>query len=46
MAQVWTIIFVALLAIVFGLAEWHDRKDKKRQQRRDENYEKRNRGEE
>jgi hypothetical protein len=36
MSQLWTIIFVALLAIGFGLASWHDREDKKRQQQRRE----------
>ena len=35
MSQLWTIIFVFLLAIAFGLAAWHDREDKKRQQRKE-----------
>jgi cytochrome oxidase assembly protein ShyY1 len=34
MAQLWTIIFVTLLAITFGLAAWQDREDAKRRERR------------
>ena len=42
MAQLWTIIFVTLLAIAFGLAAWHDREEQKRHQQRNVAYEKRN----
>jgi hypothetical protein len=30
MAQLWTIVFVTLLAIGFGLAAWQDFENKKR----------------
>ncbi|MDT5060064.1 MAG: hypothetical protein QOH63_523 [Acidobacteriota bacterium] len=34
MSHLWTIIFVTLLAIAFGLVAWHDHEDMKRQQRK------------
>jgi uncharacterized membrane protein len=34
MAQLWTIIFIALIAIAFSLAAWHDRGEAKRCERR------------
>jgi uncharacterized membrane protein YidH (DUF202 family) len=34
MSQLWTIIFVAVLAIAFGLAHWYDREEAKRRERR------------
>lgn len=34
MDHLWTIVFVILLAIAFGLAAWHDHEEKKRQQRK------------
>jgi predicted ribosomally synthesized peptide with SipW-like signal peptide len=33
MRQLWTIIFITLVAIGWSLAYWHDREEKKRQQR-------------
>jgi hypothetical protein len=41
MTQLWTIIFVTLLAIGFGLAIWHDWEDQKRQRRKDSIYKER-----
>ena len=35
MSQLWTIIFVTLLAVAFGIATWRDREEQKRQQRKD-----------
>jgi hypothetical protein len=35
MQQLWTIIFLTLLAIGWGLAAWHDREDEQRYHRRD-----------
>ena len=46
MSQLWTIIFVILLAIAFGLAAWHDREDKKRQERKDAAHKSREQSEE
>jgi hypothetical protein len=34
MSQLWTIIFVAVLAIAFGLAHWHDCEEVRRRERR------------
>ncbi|MGA9995175.1 MAG: hypothetical protein WBP93_07165 [Pyrinomonadaceae bacterium] len=34
MGQIWTIIFVTLLAIGWGIASWHDRKEQKQHQQR------------
>jgi hypothetical protein len=34
LAQLWTIIFVAVLAFAFFLAHWHDREEVKRRGRR------------
>ena len=34
MSQLWTIIFVALLAIAFGLASWHDHEKARRQEQK------------
>lgn len=34
MNQLWTIIFVAVLAVAFGLAAWQDREDRKKRERR------------
>jgi hypothetical protein len=34
MNQLWTIIFVAVLAFAFALASWQDREDRKRRERR------------
>jgi hypothetical protein len=34
MAHIWTIIFVTILAIVFGLAAWLDRQDRQKRERR------------
>lgn len=34
MSQLWTIIFVAVLAMAFGLAHWHDCEEVKRRERR------------
>jgi hypothetical protein len=42
MAQLWTIIFVTLVGIGFGIAAWHDHEAAKRQKRRAAVYEKRN----
>jgi signal transduction histidine kinase len=36
MGQLWTIIFVAVLAAAFGLASWYDRQDGKRRERRED----------
>jgi hypothetical protein len=44
MAQLWTIIFVTLIAIAFGLAALHDREEVKRQERK-KTHEKRNKTE-
>jgi hypothetical protein len=33
MSQLWTIIFVVVLAIAFGLAHWHDSEEVKRRER-------------
>jgi uncharacterized membrane protein YidH (DUF202 family) len=41
MSQLWTIIFVAVLAVAFGIAAWHDREEEKRRRRRDANPEER-----
>jgi positive regulator of sigma E activity len=38
MGQLWTIIFVALLAVGFSLAAWHDRDKAKRQEQRNIAY--------
>ncbi|MDT4898519.1 MAG: hypothetical protein QOH25_3596 [Acidobacteriota bacterium] len=35
MSQLWTIIFMILIAIAFGIATWHDREEQKRQQRKE-----------
>ncbi len=35
MRQLWTFIFVTLVAIAWALAAWHDHAEKKRQERRD-----------
>jgi uncharacterized membrane protein YidH (DUF202 family) len=34
LVQLWTIIFVTILAIAFGLAHWHDWEEAKRRERR------------
>jgi uncharacterized membrane protein YidH (DUF202 family) len=34
LAQLWTLIFVAILAIAFGLAHWYDCAEVKRRERR------------
>jgi uncharacterized membrane protein YidH (DUF202 family) len=34
LAQLWTIIFVAVLAMAFALAHWHDREEARRRERR------------
>ncbi|HEX8069453.1 MAG TPA: hypothetical protein VF546_05855 [Pyrinomonadaceae bacterium] len=34
MNQLWTIIFVAVLAVVFALASWQDREERKKRERR------------
>ena len=34
MNQLWTIIFVAVIAAAFGLASWHDWDDKKAREHR------------
>lgn len=41
MSQLWTIVFLTLLAIAFGIAAWHDREERKRQGRKDSAAEKR-----
>ena len=40
MAQLWTVIFVTLLAIAFGIATWLDHKEKKQQERKNAAHEK------
>jgi uncharacterized membrane protein YidH (DUF202 family) len=35
MSQLWTVIFIAVLAIAFGLAHWYDCEEAKRRERRD-----------
>jgi hypothetical protein len=45
MAHLWTIIFVTLLAIAFGLAALHDREEVKRQERKRAAHEIRNKTE-
>jgi hypothetical protein len=45
MAQLWTIIFVTLIAIAFGLAASHDREEMKRQERKRAAHENRNKSE-
>ncbi|MGB8510628.1 MAG: hypothetical protein WCD76_19810 [Pyrinomonadaceae bacterium] len=34
MSQLWTVIFVTLLAIAFCVAGWHDRDKSRRRERR------------
>lgn len=41
-AQLWTIIFVTIIAIAFGLATWHDRAEAKRLERRKAAHDERN----
>lgn len=41
MAQLWTLIFVTILATAFGLAAWYDREEAKRRARRNTDVEKR-----
>lgn len=40
MSQLWTVIFITLLAIAFGIAAWHDNEEKKRQERKNAAHEK------
>jgi len=46
MSHLWTIIFVILLAIAFGLAAWHDHEEKKRQERKEVAHKSRDQSEE
>ena len=46
MGQLWTIIFVTILAVAFAVAAWHDREDKRRLERRQVAHEKTDRAEE
>jgi hypothetical protein len=41
MSHIWTIIFVILFALAFGIMSWQEREEKKRRQRRAELYTKR-----
>jgi uncharacterized membrane-anchored protein len=34
MAQLWTIIFITLIALAFGIASWHDREEVRRQEQK------------
>jgi uncharacterized membrane protein YidH (DUF202 family) len=34
LTHLWTIIFVAVLAVAFALAHWHDREEARRRERR------------
>jgi hypothetical protein len=34
MSQIWTIIFIAILAIGWGIASWHDREEQRRHRQR------------
>ncbi len=46
MGQLWTIIFVTVLALAFAVAAWHDREDKKRLEQRKAAHEHADRAEE
>lgn len=38
MRHLWTLIFITLLAIGFGITAWKDHQDKKRRERRTISY--------
>jgi nitric oxide reductase large subunit len=44
--DIWTIVFVIVLVIGFGIAAWHDRDEKKREERRISAYEKKDKSDE
>ncbi|MDT5156197.1 MAG: hypothetical protein QOC99_4043 [Acidobacteriota bacterium] len=41
MAHTWTIIFVTILVVAFGLAAWLDRQDRRKRERRGASHEER-----